>query len=411
MTTTWNPVPPAAPPTTDEDPCVAWGAETHDHLAAPTPPPPPPPFTPPPTKRGGGARAALAGLAAVGLLGAGIATGAALNADHNANPVAATSPAPTTAPATTNNTTPLVSGTDEEPVAAVAKAVGPSVVQIKTQEGLGSGVIYDTKGLIMTNAHVVGQSKSVTVQLADGTSLDGTVVGADTTVDIAVVQVQPAHELAAAHLADSAPIVGQLTVAIGSPFGLENSVTAGVVSAINRPVQGQQGGVESEIQTDAPINPGNSGGALANRKGEVIGINQQIVSQSGENNGIGFAIPIAKAKATADQLLNGGTVDHAYLGVAGAQPAQGQSGASGQSSKSSATGAELGQVEANSPAAKAGLKTGDVVVSIDGDSVKDFTDLAAKIGTHNTGDHVKLEVQRGGQTLTVDVTLGAKPQK
>lgn len=443
MTIIWNDQPPASPPTTDADLCATWapaaGASTHTHdhahtdqppaedaahdpaaptaveaaaeptsgtpspsehqwfgYAAPTPPPPFPQTSPPPT-RGNGARVALAGLAIAGLLGVGFGTKAMLD---TSTPASTTATAATGAPATNAaaaSSTPLVNGSDEEPVTAVATALGPSVVLIKTEEGLGSGVVYDAKGLIMTNAHVVGTASTVKVQFKDGSTLEGQVLGADVANDIAVVQVQPTTELTVARLAADPAKVGQLAVGIGSPFGLDETVTAGVVSAVNRPVDNGNGGVASMIQTDAPINPGNSGGALANRHGEVIGINSMIYSEKGENNGIGFAIPIARAKSVADTLVSGGTVDRGYLGV-GSQP-----------TSDGSAGAEITKVDAGSAAERGGLKSGDVVVSVDGTTIKQASDLAAAVGTHQAGDTIKVDVQRNGSTTTLDVTLGSKP--
>jgi S1-C subfamily serine protease len=300
---------------------------------------------------------------------------------------------PSTAPRVT---TPLVAASDDEPVAAVASALGPSVVVIKNADGLGSGVVYDPTGLILTNAHVVGTSKAVTVTLGDGQSLDGTVLGRDTTTDIAVIKVDAGKELPAARLANAAATVGQLAVAVGSPFGLDHTVTAGVVSAVNRPVDNESGVVASMIQTDAPINPGNSGGALANRHGEVIGINTMIFSQSGENNGIGFAIPIDTAMNVADKITGGDSLARAFLGTSTTQPTDGTAGA------------RIAKVEPGSPAEQAGLQVGDVVTSIDGTAVKQSGDLAAAVGTKSPGDHVSVTVQRGDAEVTIDVTLAAR---
>lgn len=419
---TWNHQPPAAPPMTDADPCVAWNADhAHDHddrhghrpgapypsYGAPTPPPPAPTVTSPPQVRGAGARVVLLSLAAVALLGAGfgahelidggpVSTAAgrqpasastASTAVSGSGAGTATSPGPTT---------PLVAGSDDEPVAAVASALGPSVVVIKNSEGLGSGVVYDATGLILTNAHVVGSAKAVKVTFGDGNVLDGKVLGADVSNDIAVVQVTPSGDLPAARLATTPAQVGQLAVAVGSPFGLDHTVTAGVVSAVNRPVDSNDGVVASMIQTDAPINPGNSGGALANRHGEVIGINTMIFSQNGENNGIGFAIPIEKAKSTADKIVHGDSLARAYLGVSSKASSDGQPGAVIQS------------VEGGSAAEAAGLSVGDVVTAVDETVIKESGDLAAVIGTHSPGEVVTLTVQRGGAEQKLDATLGAK---
>lgn len=403
---------------TDEDLCASWApspsgsAPPHEHAHAPgadsAPVDPSPPYTwygyavptPPPATavvpsgrapRRGRTRVAIGGLAVVGLLGAGWVTRGALDPTSTVSTAQAERPA--AAPVVP---TPLVPGDDEEPVTAVAKALGPSVVLIKTASGLGSGVVYDSDGLIMTNAHVVGSATTVNVHLGDGQTLEGTVLGADASTDMAVVRVSADRGLVAARLAEQAPTVGQLAVALGSPFGLDETVTAGVVSAINRPVDNGNGGVSSMIQTDAPINPGNSGGALANRRAEVIGINSMIYSEKGENNGIGFAIPIDRAKDVADTIVNGGSLDRAYLGVASEPTTDGQ------------PGAVITKVEPGSAADIAGLETGDVVVAIDGEPIKQGSDLAARISTKSPGDRLQVEVERDGATTTIEVTLGAK---
>jgi putative serine protease PepD len=312
----------------------------------------------------------------------------------------ASAPSTTAAAASVNSTvqpdTPLLNGGDEEPVAAVAKALGPSVVVIKTDGGLGSGVVYDDAGLIITNAHVVGSATTVDVTLDGGQTIEGTVLGADTGTDIAVVKVTDTSNLKAARLAAEPSEVGDLTVALGSPFGLQRTVTAGVVSAIDRPVDNGAGGFVNMIQTDAPINPGNSGGALANRRAEVIGINSMIYSESGDSAGIGFAIPIAKAKAVADAIVNGGALERGQLGVSVQPTSDGQPG---------------GQVTAVSPgsaAEQAGVQEGDVITEVDGKTIKSSDDVAGAIGAKNAGDTVELTISRNGTTTTVTATLDPK---
>ena len=416
MSTTWNDQPPATPPTTDTDPCLAWGADAHaghDHgqHVPPYQAPPAQPMswdlpqwdanglpTPPPdarpviTRKGRGAKVLAGTLVVAGLLGAGFVTRGLV--DDTPTVVAAAS---TTVPAVAvADPTPLVEGDADEPVAAVAEALGPSVVKIQTTDGLGSGVVYDESGLILTNAHVVSGASNVQVLFSDGTTSEGTVLGADEANDIAVVQVQATDDLTVARLATEEARVGQLAVAVGSPFGLEQTVTSGVVSAVDRPVQGATNDVVGMLQTDAPINPGNSGGALANRQGEVIGINSMIFSESGENNGIGFAIPIDRAKEIADALVDGGSVSRGFLGVSSTAPSDGEAGA------------QIAQVEPGSAAAQAGLEVGDVIVSVDGSAIKAQGDLAVTVGTHEPGDQVSIEVVRGGSTMTIEVTLGSK---
>ncbi len=418
MSDTWNHRPPATPPTTDTDPCLAWGADAGVHEAAhhvhhdatPTPTPTPPPTwalpswdanglpTPPPAPRPATVRTrrgakVLVGTAAVAVLvGAGF-VGRGFVADAPVTSVVAAS-TPSAVPVA--DPTPLVTGNADEPVAAVAEALGPSVVKIQTQEGLGSGVVYDESGLILTNAHVVSNAKTVQVVFSDGTSATGNVLGADEANDIAVVKVEPSAGLVVARLATDEPRVGQLTVAVGSPFGLEQTVTSGVVSAVNRPVEGATKDVVGMVQTDAPINPGNSGGALANREAEVIGINSMIFSQSGENNGIGFAIPIQRAKEIADALVHGGTVARGFLGVSSTSPTDGEAGA------------EISEISPGSAAAEAGLEVGDVIVAIDGSAIKAQGDLAVVVGTHEPGDQLTIELQRGGNEISLTATLGTK---
>jgi putative serine protease PepD len=306
----------------------------------------------------------------------------------------------TSTTAGTQNTTPIVPSSGDEPVVAVAQALSPAVVQIQTQEGLGSGVVYDGSGLIVTNQHVVGTAKTVQVNLSDGTKLQGTVQGADASSDIAVVKIDPSGKtLTVAKLADGEPLVGSIAVAIGSPFGLTGTVTAGVISAVDRPVENERNVSVNMIQTDAPINPGNSGGALANRNGEVIGINAEIYSQSGENNGIGFAIPIQTAKTVADEITSGkitGTapVERATLGV------------SIQASPTGDDGAYVANVVSGSGADKAGLQAGDLIVGIDGQQITSAADLSKAITSHQPGDKVTLEFVRDGKTGEVTATLG-----
>jgi S1-C subfamily serine protease len=280
-----------------------------------------------------------------------------------------------------------------EPIAYVAATVSPSVVQIETTDGLGSGVAYDTD-LFITNAHVVGTASTVTVRDSHGTAVKGQVLGADTGTDIAVVR---AAGLAApaAKLAIEKPHVGQIAVAVGSPYGLEQTVTSGIVSAVNRPVPNEKSVVINMIQTDASINPGNSGGALANRNGEIMGINSSIYSETGENTGIGFAIPISTAKRVADQLAAGKTVARAGLGLSGPS-----------TTPSGSAGAYVQSVTSGGAADKAGIKSGDLIVAVDGVPVRSFDELRGMASGYSPGDKVVVEINRDGKILDVSVTLG-----
>jgi putative serine protease PepD len=377
----------------------AVGAGEPSLFAAPTPPPPPPRTFPPPSQRGSGARVAMIAVVMIALVGAGYVGRGLVDADDTSqtalvdrnllDDLAGQGQGG-------NASTPLLPGTDGEPVKAVAKALGPSVVVIRNGEGLGSGVVYDSSGLILTNAHVVGSSTGVTVTLNDGTTLAGTVVGADPATDVAVVRV-PQGDLPAARMAGQPPELGDLVVALGSPFGLDQTITSGIVSAVSRPVDNGAGGYVNMVQTDAAINPGNSGGALANRFGEVMGIPSMIYSRSGDSSGIGFAVPIAKARAVADRIVSGQSLDSARLGVTTKPTDDGM------------PGAQVVSVAPGTAADQAGLAPGDVIVGIDAEVVKDQTDLAGAIAAHEPGDDVVVRVQRDGQQHEVHATLGAAP--
>jgi S1-C subfamily serine protease len=287
----------------------------------------------------------------------------------------------------------------EEPVADVAAALSSSVVQIETGTGLGSGVIYRPDGYVVTAAHVVSGVEQVTVRLADGTRLDGAVVGADDNSDVAVVKVEQTG-LPAAPIADSDGVqAGQMAIAIGSPWGLNGSVTAGVISSVQRTITGPDGIPRTMIQTDTPINPGNSGGALADRQGRVIGINDAIYSLSGGSDGVGFAIPIDTAVSVADRLIAGEEIRTAFLGVTGTDTTSGQAGAL------------INGVTAGSPADEAGLQVGDLITRYDGQSIESFTDLGAAVRGSQPGDRVTLTVQRGNAEIAVEATLGERPDE
>jgi putative serine protease PepD len=333
--------------------------------------------------------AALAVL--IGAMGAYI--GSSLHHDPAAPSAAAT--ATSAQPVTTE--VPPLSGTAAEPAEAVARVLAPAVVQIETQSGLGSGFVYDRSGLILTAGHVTDGASSVQVRLADGTRLTGRVLGQDDSTDVAVVKIDPPEGLAVATLATGVRTqVGQTAVAIGSPFGLDQTVTAGIVSAVGRSVE-TPGGVIPAVQTDAPINSGNSGGALADRRGRVIGINDSIITGNATNSGnvgVGFAIPIDIAKAVADEIVAGKPTAGGFLGIEGADATGARAGAA------------LTSVQAGSPAAKAGLTDADVVTAVDGRPVSSMIDLAAAIRTAQPGDRVVLTVVRSGVARTVSVTLG-----
>ena len=267
--------------------------------------------------------------------------------------------------------------------------------------GQGSGIIYDASGHILTNAHVVGDAEAVRVQLADGTRAGGVVVGTAPAIDVALVKVDTDVALTPAVFADRSTVeVGQLAVAVGSPFGLQQSVTSGIVSAVGRAIRegtGESAFVEM-IQTDAPINPGNSGGALANRFGQVIGMNTLIQTDGSIGNiGLGFAIPSDIALNIAQRILAGESTELGFLGVSGTDPEMGH------------PGALVLEVHEDTPADRAGLMAGDLIVLIDNEVVSTFTELAAKVQFRVPGTEVELEVLRDDEHVRLTVVIGSLP--
>lgn len=283
----------------------------------------------------------------------------------------------------------------EEPVAAVAAALLPSMVQIDHQAGLGSGFVYE-EGHVLTAAHVVAGVDVVQVRFADGSVRDGEVVGADAPHDIAVIAVDTDGVPAAPLAIDEELEVGQLAVALGSPWGLEQTVTSGVVSAVSRPIASPLT-AQVLIQTDASINPGNSGGALANRQGEVIGVNIQIFTTTGSNTGVGFAVPISNAFEFASAIVAGDPIETAFLGV------------SGEAARGRISGAVITELTDGGAAGEAGLQVGDIVTAVDGEAVRSIQDLAARIRSYLPGDEVTIDAFRDGELVSFKVVLGTAP--
>ncbi|MBW8905427.1 MAG: Do family serine endopeptidase [Betaproteobacteria bacterium] len=264
--------------------------------------------------------------------------------------------------------------------------------QSEPQIAAGSGVIVDAKnGYVVTNAHVVKDAQEIQITLKDNRRLPAKLVGADPGTDIAVLKVDP-KGLVDARWGDSDALqVGDFVMAIGNPFGLGQTATSGIVSALGRSGLSMEG-YEHFIQTDAPINPGNSGGALINLKGELIGINSAIIGPSGGNVGIGFAVPSVMARAVMEQLIKFGEVKRGRLGIA-------------MTNAIGVEGAQIAEVEPNSPAATAGLHKGDVVVALNGHPVRGSAELRARLGVVPAGDTVELKVQRGKETELVKARI------
>ena len=311
-------------------------------------------------------------------------------------------------------------------VTAIAQQVTPSIVNIdirtnpqqnqffttQAQEGTGSGVIYSQDGYIITNNHVVEGAQQITVTLASGESLPGKTVGTDATNDIAVVKIDKTG-LPAITLGNSDNlVVGELAVAIGSPFGFEQTVTSGIISALHRSVSASSTqGTSSEvltdlIQTDAAINPGNSGGALCDGNAKLIGINAVIASASGGSEGIGFAIPINTATKIADDIIGGKPVSHPYIGIEGQTVTQ---DIATRYNIPVTTGAYVTSVIPGGPADKAGLKTGDIIVGINGKTVKSMDDVVSDVRKLSVGDKVSITYYQGGSKKTAELTLQEKP--
>ena len=263
----------------------------------------------------------------------------------------------------------------------------------------GSGFVYDTDGHIVTNYHVVDGASSIEVTFADGSRYDATVVGSDPSTDLALLEVDaPASKLRPLELGDSSAVsVGDGVVAIGSPFGLEETVTSGIVSALNRTIRSTNAySISGAIQTDAAINHGNSGGPLLNLQAEVIGVTSQIESESGGNDGVGFAISSNTVRSVVAQLASGETVEHAYLGVSVQEPSNG-------------SGAQIARVQSDSPAADAGLEAGDVITAFDGQAITSPDDLTSAVSANEPGDKVQVTYVRNGDTEIAEVTLGTRP--
>ena len=373
-------------------------------------------------RRGPGWFALVASVVVASLLGAGGAVGAIKALDARDGGASQRSSAAPTAIATGSTTKTVNSAGQAPDWEAVSAAVSNAVVSIAVAtdkgEALGSGVIFDKEGHIITNNHVVAGASKIQVTLADGRVYDAETTGTDPATDLAVIQLKDAPDnLTVAQLGDSDKLAtGQDVMAIGNPLGLSSTVTTGIISALNRPVVNSQnedgsGGsavYTNAIQIDAAINPGNSGGPLFDEKGQVIGITSSIATMSRSSSeggsgsiGIGFAIPVKLADKVAKQLIKSGTATHAYLGVT-----LDTAGATADGEKRG--GAKITSVESGSPADKAGLKTNDVVIAIDGKTTAQGSALTGYVRQYSANDKVKLTVIRDSKKQDIDVTLAER---
>jgi S1-C subfamily serine protease len=311
---------------------------------------------------------------------------------------------------TVTSTTPTRAVADApSSVAELYKDVSPSVVEIQVQSGdnfpfgqpqngTGTGWVYDDRHIV-TNQHVVQGANEVTVRFKDGREVQARVLGTDPSTDVAVLELDEGADVPSALERGSSEAleVGDPVVAIGSPFGLDSSLTTGVVSGLGRTIEAPNGfAIDGAIQTDAALNPGNSGGPLLDLNGRVVGMNAQIASSIGSNSGVGYAIPIETVQDVVEQLLQGGEVRHAYLGVQ-------------IEDVENNGGARTAEVVPNGPADDAGIRQGDVIVGAAGEDVQNGDDLRQAVNDRKPGDELELELRRNGDTRTVTVELGTRP--
>lgn len=333
--------------------------------------------------------------------GVGAAVGAGVALQTESDPAAADSPtavAGESVAETTSSTAALYKRVKDAVVEIHATTSGsPDAFGNERQgEATGSGFVIDKQGHIVTNQHVVSGSRSVNVEFSDGSTVDAEVVGTDPSTDVAVLDVnRPAAQLTPVSFASEGSLeVGDPVIAIGSPFGLQGTLTTGVVSALGREIQSPNGfTIENAVQTDAALNHGNSGGPVLDTQGRVVGVAAQIRSENGGNVGIGYAVPGDTAKRVAADLIQDGSVEHAYLGVS--LPNDGA--------------ARIEQVNNGTPADRAGLRAGDRVTAVDGDQIESGDELRERIDAQRPGDKLTLTITRSGDERTVEVTLGERP--
>jgi putative serine protease PepD len=341
--------------------------------------------------------AALFGALVVALPLGGLAIGGAFDSGTSV----ALAPAVTTpTEATTTPVAPARSATD---VSALYERVSPGVVSVETRSGTGaatgSGFVLDGDGYILTNDHVIDGANSVQVRFKDGAPISARVVNADPSTDLALLKIAAGdRKLTPLALGSSRALkVGQPAIAIGSPYRLQGTLTTGVISALGRSITAPNNfPIDNVVQTDAAINPGNSGGPLLDANGRVVGVNAQIATNTGANDGVGFAIPIDTAKQVLPQLKSGRAIERPYLGVSTGDADTG-------------TGAVVGGVVAGGPSDNAGLRTGDRIVAIGDHTIATSTDVVSAISALRPGEKVAVRVRRGGSERTLTVKLGTRP--
>jgi putative serine protease PepD len=358
---------------------------------------------------GGFGRGRIAALATVTILAVGggaFAAGALLRDDDSSSKGIAR---PAALPAVSSK--PITPARGQTRAGTIYAQDSPAVVSIRTSGGSGTGFLVDDEGTLVTNDHVVDTSKNVEVKFGtEGRTLRGDVKGVDASSDLAVVHIDPSAVPAGVkplQFADSTGVsVGDVAIAIGNPFGLDRTVTEGIVSSLGRTLTAPNGfQIDGVIQTDAAINPGNSGGPLLDDGGKVIGVNSQIATNglSAGNVGIGFAVPSNTVRQVLPGLKLGKAVSHAWLGV--------KIGTPSGSNPSTPSGAEIGSITTGSPADDAGVQARDIVTDIDGQRIDDASDLSTYVNTKAPGDKITMTVQRNGQTEKIDVLLGTQPLK
>jgi S1-C subfamily serine protease len=336
-------------------------------------------------------------------LAAGVAIGIAVDRSRSdvVPPLRATQSTPVTPTSASAATSAAIAAQSQEETITirVAREITPTVVSVSRQGGSGSGVIVNRDGVVVTNAHVVGNAQTVEVGLADGRTLRGEVLGRDQSIDVAVVRVQ-AQNLPTAPVGDSDRLeVGQSAIAIGNPLGLDRTVTTGVISAVNRNPRGV--GLDGLIQTDAAISPGNSGGPLVDSRGRVIGINTAVLAGQGAS-GLGFAVPINLATDVVRQLMTTGRITRAFIGINYVDVDV----VASQFELPVREGIIIGRVEPGSPAARAGLRAQDIIVRANDTAIRNGGDLRKLLRSLAPGDDLRLEVLRPSGRSRITVRLG-----